>query len=291
MAFLPDPFAQAAAEVANKSMGQQIAHSQIFHSARSAFSSKGSGASKGIGLVIGVGKLFLALIPVPIVGAVVGAAVDAVQGKVRGKLHERHLEGNNVSVEDQVKFGIKELTVENLDRYRWKVKDSFDALNAGISHYNMANQNCDDMYQFALLYEQVERRKKKLKEELGKFKTVIENVDRWIADLEQVQGAQMVLIKDKIGDKTRTEIADLQTLNSANANDRPKIATYQATHAGCKLWCYCKKQAKYDPNTNWETVKTYAGTVSNFLKPIAVASIAVRGSDYTSNSDNSKFTT
>lgn len=288
MAFNPDPFKQAALEVANKSMGSQIAHSRIFHSTRSAFSSSGSRASKGIGALVGVGKLFLALIPVPAVGSVVGAVVDAVNGKVRGALHERHL-GDAASDADVAKFGIKELTVENLDRYRWKVAHAFEELNAGIKAYNDSGQTCDDMYQFALLYEQVQRRKKRLTDELGKFKRVMDAVDRWIADLERTQGTKLTEITNEIKKKTRDEITLMNRVVSGTPANDAKILEYKAQHVGCKLWCYCKNEAKYNPNTNWETLKTYAGTVTTFLQPIAISAVAVTKSAYTNDSDNSKF--
>lgn len=288
MAFNPDPFKQAELEVANKSMGSQIAHSRLFHSTRSAFSSKGSFASKGIGAAVGVGKLFLALIPVPVVGSVVGAVVDAVNGKVRGALHGSHT-GTGASNEDMAKFGIKELTVENLDRYRWKVAQSFEALNEGIGVYNTSPQRCDDMYQFTLLYEQVQRRKKMLKEELDKFKKVMDAVDGWIADLERVQEVQLTDMTNKITKNVRDQIALMTALSPSNAAQAMQITAIQTQHVDCKLWCYCKKQAKYDPNTGWETLKTYAGTVSTFLQPIAVSAVAVTKSAYTNDADNSKF--
>lgn len=304
MAFNEDPFAQARAEVANKSMGDQIAHSGIFHSLRSAFSSGGSAASKGAGAVVGVGKLFLALIPVPIVGAVVGAAVDVINGKIRGGLHDSRIANAaskiadpNASAEeraaanaDYVKFSIKELTVENLDRYRWKVARSFEELNAGLTAYNNSNQSCDDMYAFALLYEQVERRKQKLTDELQKFVDVTNAVNQWIIDLNSTQGALLISAKNAIAEKTRRDIGAMQGLVSTNPAHATQIQQIKAAHAGCEKWCCVKRQAKYDPNTNWETLKTYSGKVANLLAPVAAASVAVRQSDYTNSADNSKFT-
>lgn len=289
MAFNPNPFEQAREEVAKKSMGSQIAHSSMFHSIRSGFSSGGSFGSKGLGAALGVGKLFLALIPVPIVGSVVGAAADAINSKVRGALHERHL-GDNASNKDIAKFGIKELTVENLDRYRWKVAHSFEELNAGIKAFNVSNQGCDDMYNFTLLYEQVQRRKTKLKEELDKFQKVIKAVDAWIAELEADQGVQVTKAMNQIMEKSAKNIAEINSLQpDTNPAHRARKAVYESMHVDCKNWCYFKKQAKYDPNTRWETVKEWTGKASNFLKPIAVTAIAVRKSDYTASSDNSKF--
>jgi hypothetical protein len=285
--FLPDPFAQAKLQVANKSWTEQIGHSSLLHSARSAVSSKGSFASKGIGVAMGVGKLFLALIPIPIVGAVVGATVDAVTGKVRGKLHSDHLK--NANAEDTAKFQIKELTVENLDRYRWKVAHSYEALNGAITAYNKSAQKCDAVYAYALMYQQVERRKTKLRDELGKFKTALDSVEAWIAELEDKQGKAATTLTEAVKKKASDEIEEYKKLDMAIPGHPEKINLALAEHAGCTQWCCIKRTAKYDPATKWETAKRWAGEASNFLKPIAVASVAVRQSDYTANSDNTKL--
>ena len=287
MPFNEDPYAQARAEVANKSMGSQIANSSMFHSVRSAFSSKGSAGSKGLGVALSVGKLFLALIPVPIVGAVVGAVADGINGKVRGGIHDYKADKAKArgDHETYAKFAIKELTVENLDRYRWKVAHSFEELNQGITAYNGSTQGCDDLYAFALLYEQVQRRKKILREELGKFSEVLEAVNAWILKLENEQQTELDKVKNKINKRMEEEATAL-SMQSLFGD----VSALKAEHAGCKLWCYCKGEAKYNPSETMGSFKKRAGQVANFLKPIAVSSIAVRQSDYTSNSDNSKFT-
>lgn len=289
MAFNEDPFAQADAEVNNKSMGSQIAHSGIFHSMRSAFSSPTkSGVSKGIGLVVGAGKLFLAAIPVPIVGSIVGATVDAIDGMARSKSHKDNLKKATTN-EQKAKFEIKELTVENLDRCRWKLAHAFEELKEGMTAYNASGQTCDDMYKFALLYQQVERRKKRLDKELDQFKSVISLVEGWKNDMNTTQGPLLLDAKNKINQKTQAEISVMSGLHQSNPAHAADIAAFQAAHANCSQWCYVKRQAKYDPNTNWETLKKNAGEVSKFLLPIAISSVAVRQSDYTYSSDNSKF--
>lgn len=285
MVFHSNPFKQAEVEVADKSMGTQILHSSIFHSIRSATASGGSAKSKIAGAALGVGKLFLALIPVPIVGAVVGAAVDGINGAVRSAKHKSHI-NDKVSHEEYVKFAIKELTVENLDRYRWKVAQAFEGLNAAITTYNGSKQSCDDMYALALVTEQIERRKKRLKGELKQFQEVISRVDLWVAQLDSRQGAMLDTIKNDVMAKTRKEI---QTLVNASTTEDMK-AKVKADHTGCEKWCYIKRQAKYNPNDNWTSFKQRAGEVSSALLPIAISAVAVRQSDYTSDSNNSSFT-
>lgn len=294
MAFNPDPFQQAREEVASKSMGQQIWNSSILHNFRSAFSSPGSAASKAADVTLGVGQLLLSLIPLPVIGAVISAATSAINSKVRSELHGRHYteNDNRDSAENAkyVKYQIKELTVENLDRYRWKVSESIDMVNKGITAYNAGQQTCDDMYAFCLLTEQVDRRKKKLIDELVVFKNVLDGVNRWIVDLEQNQLIQLEDIKNKIKNKSKKEIQEINMLFSMRAQDAEKIALHTSKHTKCKEWCYMKKTAKYDPHTNWDVIKSNAGSVANFLQPIALSSVAIKQSDYSSDSSNSRFT-
>jgi hypothetical protein len=237
---------------------------------------------------VGVGKLFLAAIPVPIVGAIVGATVDAINSKVRSAHHDHNFKKATTD-EEKAKFSIKELTVENLDRYRWKLAHAFEELKDGVTVYNASNQNCDDMYKFALLYQQLERRKDKLDKELKKFKDVITYVEAWKAEVERTHGAAVVTARNQINAKTTLEITKLNSFVPSNPADATKIAEFMAAHASCSQWCYCKKTAKYDPNTNWSQVKEYSGLAAGFLLPIAISSVAVRQSDYTNNADNSKF--
>lgn len=291
--FSADPFDQAAAEVKVKTMGDQILHSSMFHSIRSAFSSKGSFASKGASAALGVGKLFLALIPVPAVGSVVGAAADAINGVVRKKLHERHVTDKELfdaravsdkALQEQIKFQIKELTVENLDRYRWKLTHSIEELNKVLVNYNNSNQSCDDMYAFCLLSAQVDRRRQRLVEELDKFKQVVDNVNEWLRRVDHIQFSQLHDIKEEIKTRARNEI---QTFD---AQPQARKAEMLAAHANCRYWCWCRKSVKYNPNTIWAEVKERSGQVANFLQPVAMSAIAVRQSDYTNDADNSKFT-
>jgi hypothetical protein len=289
MAFDPDPFNQARVEVNNKSMGAQIAHSGIFHSMRSAFSSPSkSGVSKGLGLALGVGKLFLAAIPIPVVGAIVGATVDAINGKVRSDRHQKQIDAATTH-EEKAKFNIKELTVENLDRFRWKLAHAFEELKDGIAAYNTSGQTCDDMYKFALLYEQLERRKLRLRNELNTFQEVINNVEAWIREVETIQGPLLTKARNEITKKTGDEITLMNRLVPSNPADQASIEAFKSAHINCSEWCYFKKEAKYNASADWGTFKENAGKVSKFLLPIAVASVAVRQSDYTNNADNSKF--
>ncbi|OXJ22608.1 hypothetical protein CFB82_39750 [Burkholderia sp. HI2714] len=273
--FNPDPFVQAKAEVAGKTWNEQILHSRLLHNGRSAISSKGSAASKAIGAATSIGKLFLALIPVPVVGAISSAIVDTVSDAVRGKVRESQLSGA-ITPEEAAKFEIKDLTIENLDRYRWKLAHAFEALNDGIREYNSSDETCDNMYRLALLIEQVERRKDKLKKELEHFNDVLTLVNNWIVDVDATQGKNLHDVKEKLKKKNddRAKVVNTSTSNQVAA----LIAT---EHGNCERWCCVKKEAKYQYNpAQWQDVKQWAGKVSMAATPVVFAAVTVKSDDY-----------
>ena len=283
--FNPDPFAQAKAEVESKSWDEQIIHSRLFHSVRSAVSSKGSAASKGIGAAVTVGKLFLSLIPVPVVGAVSGAIIDKVGDAIRGKVREGQIADAKTN-EEKAKFQIKELTVENLDRYRWKLAHAFEALNDGIREYNSSNETCDDMYKLALLIQQVERRKEKLQKELTTFNDVLTLVNNWIADVDAKQGQNLHDVKEKLKRKNDNRAS---TVNTSTPDQ--VTALISAEHGNCEKWCCVKKEAKYQYNpAKWQEVKQWAGKVSLAATPVVFAAVTVKAGDYRNDSSNSSMT-
>lgn len=287
MTFKQNPFDQATDEVKNKSWTDQVSHSKVFHSYRSAFSSKGSLFSKGSSAVVTTGKLFLALIPVPVVGAVVGAVVDKISDVARGEALSRNKAAATTNA-DKVKFEIKDLTVENLDRYRWKLAHAYEELNAGIRAYNASTtQSCDDLYTIALLIAQVERRKEKLTKELQKFAKVINLVNDWIGEVDVNQGQRVSEIKTELANKPAETANEFKALVNTIPAQAAKMQTIQAAHANCQNWCCIKETAKYEPD--WQKTKKWAGKVAMAMGPIAMSAVAVRKQDYTADSSNSSF--
>ncbi|MEM5299312.1 hypothetical protein VSR82_34000 [Burkholderia sp. JPY481] len=293
--FNADPFVQAEAEVNNKSWDEQILHSRLFHSTRSAFTSlfssdRGSAASKGIGAAIGIGKLFLSLIPVPVVGSVAGAIIEGVSDFARGKRLESNLDAAKAAGDkaNLAKFEIKDLTVENLDRYRWKVAHAFESLNGGIAEFNKkqpADRTCDDIYAMALLIQQVERRNQRLRDELGKFKTALDHVEEWIGDLEKKQSVDMHKLKESLKKGTSDTVKEYGGHKGSNEAEATKIL---AAHATCEKWCCVKETAKYDP-TSWPKLKSRIGAVSLAAAPVAFSAVTVKAGDYRNDSSNSSM--
>ena len=57
-----------------------------------------------------------------------GAAEKAVEGKIRGYHRSKQL-GQATTPEEKVKFALKDLSIENLDRYRLKINEATTELN------------------------------------------------------------------------------------------------------------------------------------------------------------------
>jgi hypothetical protein len=293
--FNADPFEQARLEVNNKSWDEQILHSRLFHSTRSAFTSlfssdKGSAASKGLGAAIGIGRLFLSLIPVPVVGSVAGAIIDGINDAYRGHRHGEHVKAAEKAGDkaNLAKFEIKELTVENLDRFRWKVAHAFESLNGGISEFNKkpaADRTCDDIYAMALLIQQVERRNKKLRDELGNFQTALDHVNEWIQDLESKQAVDVHKLKEDLKKGTSDTVKEYGGHKGSNEAEATKIL---AAHATCEKWCCVKETAKYDPHS-WPKLKSRIGAVSLAAAPVAWSAVTVKAGDYRNDSQNSSM--
>jgi len=74
--FNADIFKQGSDEVNDKGIGSRIWHSGSLHSFRSATSSKGSAASKGLSVLKSVGQADLSLAPAPHVGNLASTILD-----------------------------------------------------------------------------------------------------------------------------------------------------------------------------------------------------------------------
>jgi hypothetical protein len=170
-----DPFSYAWDSVNNKSVWNRVRHAELFHSIRSAYDSKGSRLSK-LGKLAGATLRGVAgAIPTPVVGGIVAAVESKIEGMIRSYYHDKN-KGAASELKDVVKFEIKEMSVENLDRYRWKV--SFATVEHNKVALNLQNQmtayalekkTCDAYIEYSLEAAQYIRRVDKLFTELLKL--------------------------------------------------------------------------------------------------------------------------
>jgi len=239
-------FEYARKVVANKTVAQRIAHSPALHGVRSAFSSGGSLVSKGVNLLGAAGRVAMGLIPIPTLPAISAAFEKHFEGFLRGKAHEKRLEAAKAqgNVEDKVKFELKELSLEEMDRYRWKVHQAMTDLNNALQSHNdklaKASQEqarCAAYVEVATASEQAVRRIYKLYHKCFVVKGIMEETMDWLKDLSfgsDRKGGVVGTGRD-IRKNLKNEIDEYKKL----PNDRQPYYI-DAYHAHCTGWCWAR---------------------------------------------------
>lgn len=280
-------FDYAARCVNNKGVLARIGHSAKLHSVRSAASSKGSAASK-FGALVGAGlRATVNCMPIPVVGGIIAAVEQKVERVIKGQLHKRNHGKAAAGSADDVKFTLKDLSVEELDRYRWKVSDSILEFNKLASAYQdnkekkkAAQAQCEAYLDLALAAEQVNRRIKVLRKAcLGICAAMKLTVD-WIGECENGPSADRLNITGgaaatgtPAGGVYKT-IADLKVSLAADIKAEmdhveKNLATQELKdeyiakyHGKCDKWCCFRSAGKPD---NWINCKDKAAFVLRHL--------------------------
>jgi hypothetical protein len=258
------------AKVANKGVFARIGHSARLHSVRSAMSSKGSAASKGLALM-GVGLRGAAsLIPIPIIGSLISSAQAAIEGAIRTHHHTKKLTKNGpVTQADFVKFSLKDISVANLDRYRFKVTDSVEEMtrvgNAFDGKYRIAASThapCNADLEYAMAIAQAERRLKIFEDEVAGLLVILNGSAAWAV------GARTSIIdyknqaSQKFSDYAQAEL-NVATTIASTAGGALAVDTINGAHSGCNEFCRLKEQAI---NTNWDSFRADAAKVVKTLQ-------------------------
>lgn len=286
MASPADIFDCAKGYVNNKGIAARIGHSAKLHSLRSAISSKGSASSKGLALAGAVFRATMGAIPIPVVGGLIGAAENYIEGKVRSHKRQGNLKAAS-TIDEKVKFELKELSVAELDRYRWKVVEAMETYNKTLTRFNESyaakgadQQPCEALLELAMSVQQVVRRVDKLKAAVLSITAVTKLTTDWIAKCENgsvpaATGAggpsaptvptstSLTGSFNNVRETIRQAIEAEQNAINAAVNTLPANATsaekdakrteYLATkHAKCDRWCCCRDGAKADEWVNFK---------------------------------------
>jgi len=251
-----DIFVFARQRVDNKGIGSRIKNSAKFHSLRSALSSKGSFASKGLALAAAGVRSAFKLIPIPIIGDLLGAAEKAVEGKIRG-YHRSKRQGQAATPEEKVKFALKDLSVESLDRYRWKLKEAITELNTKAQNFDALlisksgdSKPCHAYLEMAESVAQAERRFDKLDQACHMLIETLRETRDWCT----TQNTEITRFKNQytayFGTKVREETEACARLDAIQQGQGQYIMN--ARHINCEHYCYYKEASETD---NWATTR------------------------------------
>jgi len=248
---IPDLLKYASDVVNHKTVWQRIGHSPALHTARSVISSKTSLASKAINFAGVLGRGGLTLIPIPVVGSLLATAEKHVEEKIRKRRNKNRAEAAK-PIGEKVKFELKELSLEEVDRYRWKVQQSMTALNAAIQKWQDIRQKAEDDHALCAAYvelataaEQASRRIEKLHDKCSAVAAVMKETMDWLEQLfgdidtpQSVCGTEY-WIKQRLEDEIRAVDTLLSTSGEAEKVEARKFYI-EEHHSKCTGWCWAK---------------------------------------------------
>jgi hypothetical protein len=243
-----DLFQYAAGVVNHKTVWQRIAHSPALHTARSAFSSEGSAVSKFIKLSGVAARGACHLVPIPVLGPLAETLEKFFEGKGRAYFHDKNLEHAEHAKDlgEKVKFELKELSLEEMDRYRWKVNQSVTDLNNAAQRFNdiifkgeVDHASCAGYVELAIMAEQVKRRTKKLHDKCSAVLVVLANTLNWLGKAYDAADTVEDDLADAIAKKIQEIDAQLQKIPQAQREEYRKEFV-ELAHAHCAGWCWAK---------------------------------------------------
>lgn len=229
------------------------------------------GASVGTMLL----RLGISAIPIPpIVTSLLSVAQQAVEKKVRSHLHQKSLTGATTE-EEKVKFELKELSVEGLDRYRWKLREAMEQLNqkaVNIDAQYVTKQGegkpCDAWLDLAEAIAQAERRYNRLSKSAGALKTAMDEALKWSND----QSTVINNFKKSVGLKFKDAIEAEEAEASRHEKTKPGGAEefLNGRHVNCSSYCHWHEVAVGE-NAQWTAIKVKLALITKTIAdPIGV---------------------
>jgi hypothetical protein len=264
-----DIWAYAKGRVDNKGVLQRIGHSSKLHKFRSATKSKGSFASKAAGIGGVLVRYGLKKIPVPVLSDLIAQVAQTAEQEIRSKLHNDQLKAASLS--DEVKFKLKELSVADMDRYRWKLKDAIDEFNKAVDQFPQREAKkkadgaqCDAYLELVMAAQQAFRRLDILTAKCLALKETMELTAQWAAQCQNGPAGMDVQkknIDDLIKDKIAAELAAADKLKQTKGEDAAEQEILES-HGECGQWCCFRESGKPD---NYRNMKDTAAKVTRFL--------------------------
>lgn len=271
--------------VNNKSVAARIKHSPKLHALRSALSSKGSAMSKGAAVGTMLLRLGISAIPIPsIATSLINVAQQAVEKKLRSHLHQKKLVGGPVTEEENVKFKLKELSVDDLDRYRWKLREAMEQLNqkammidANYGTKQGERKPCDAWLDLAEAIAQAERRYNILSLSAGGLKTAMDEAINW----SNKQAEVINTFKNSVGSKFKDAIESEEAEASRAERTKPGGAEefLNGRHANCSSYCHWNEVAATE-NAQWTAIKSKLALITKTIAdPVGVEMFLATNAD------------
>ena len=269
-------------KVANKPFLRRVQHSAYFHNLRSALSSPGSLASKTIGAALTAGRTALGFIPIPVVGSSISTVLSFAEQKGRD-IHRSARKATAVAnggtdLANQVKWELKDLSVEGLDRFRWKISESGTAMKTAADGYGAAAmaaatamKPCDPLSDLAVKMAQTRRRTKAMRKRITEIEECLTHAKEWCTQVEAAMTANTTAFN---GHWAAQVAAD-----TASPADAP------LRHSNCGEFCYLKNLPVIaDPTKLQENLASLAHHIGDLINyNNAFGSISYKGDDYGSS--------
>lgn len=263
----------AIAKVKNKTVRQRVWHSGFFHSFRSATKSRGSFGAKVLRMGGALGRGALKFVPIPILGTLAASAEGAIEKAIRNHHIKSNLE-NVTSTADIAKWKVKDLSIDDLDRYRKKVEMAAANLKNKIDNFDTAksaaaqdNKPCNAYADLALAYAQLERRVEILKRQGQAVKIAGKAVEKY-ADETQ---SSLRSAYDGLGEAMNTYISSQTESTEVNVI---------AAHKKCSKYCVARQVINSDSDT-WNSIKSgFASLARHTTANVAVSDFAAMEYDH-----------
>lgn len=137
------------------------------------------------------GAMALKQIPVPILRDVLSAAVDKGYDMAKG-YHRRKYQVDKANDDaSRAKFGWKDMNVQDMDRYRWKVADAMKSLNSTTAKFNQNfpkyatdGKVCDAYVRVTKEYAYTCKRSLKLRKKALAIRTLCDYTLAWLDEVD-----------------------------------------------------------------------------------------------------------
>ena len=223
-------------------------------------------------------------IPIPsIATSLINVAQQAVEKKIRSHLHDKSKAGATTE-EEKVKFSLKELSVEELDRYRWKLREAIEQLNTKVATIDAnygtkqgEGKPCDAWLDLAEALAQAERRHRILSLSAGGLKTAMDEALKWANDQATVINAFKKSLATKFTAAIDAETAEAD--KKENAAKGSGDTFMNSRHANCSNYCHWNEVAATD-SAQWAAVKSKLALITKTIAdPIGVEMFLATNAD------------